>query len=60
MLIRQANSNDANKIAPLFDQYRSFYKQPMDSKATVEFLRQRLSKNESTIFIYENDSPGVR
>lgn len=38
-------------IAPLFDAYRVFYKQTSDIEAATEFLINRFSNNESTIFL---------
>ncbi len=49
--IRKSTINDVKMIAPLFDAYRIFYKQPSNENAAVDFLRERLHKNESIIFI---------
>lgn len=51
MLIRKAIAEDANMIAPLFDAYRMFYKQPSDINGATDFIRERLQQNESVIFI---------
>ncbi len=50
-LIRIALAEDANMIAPLFDAYRMFYKQPSDINGATDFIRERLEQNESVIFI---------
>lgn len=38
-------------IVPLFDAYRQFYKQTSDVTGTREFLRERLERSESVIFL---------
>ena len=37
--------------APLFDAYRQFYKQVSDVEACKHFLRERISRNESIVFL---------
>jgi GNAT superfamily N-acetyltransferase len=49
--IKKAALADVETIAPLFDAYRIFYEQETDVAAATNFLSQRLSKNESVIFI---------
>jgi GNAT superfamily N-acetyltransferase len=49
--IKKAHVEDVKQIAPLFDAYRVFYKQASDEKAAADFLQQRLSSNESVVFI---------
>lgn len=54
--ISRAESSDAVVIAPIFDQYRQFYRQTSDLKAAEEFLSSRLKNNESVLFYaHEND-----
>ncbi len=50
MKILKASSEDLEKIVPLFDLYRQFYKHPPDQEAARHFLQERLNKNESVIF----------
>ncbi len=50
-IIKRAGIEDVNIIAPLFDAYRIFYAQPTDIAAAVNFLTERLLKNESVIFV---------
>jgi ribosomal protein S18 acetylase RimI-like enzyme len=50
--ISRATADDAPLIAPLFAAYREFYgKQHGDSVRCELFLRDRLSRNESVVFL---------
>ena len=49
--IHKASTEDANILAPLFDSYRSFYKQTPDVDGAMNFIKERLQQNESVIFI---------
>lgn len=49
--IKEAGIGDIQYAAPLFNAYRVFYKQPADIEAATNFLYERVSKKESTIFI---------
>jgi ribosomal protein S18 acetylase RimI-like enzyme len=51
MIIRQATLNDLDQLSQLFGQYRVFYEQPFEPDACRKFLEERLSKEESVIFI---------
>lgn len=51
MQIRKAQIEDLDALAILFDQYRMFYKQPSDIPAAKIFLKERMEKNESVIFV---------
>lgn len=53
--IRQAEASekDIAAIAPLFDSYRQFYDKPPDPRAAEHFIRERLTKKESVIFLAE-------
>ncbi|MCY8059194.1 GNAT family N-acetyltransferase [Bacillus spizizenii] len=55
MYIRQAKTSDAAAIAPLFNQYREFYKQASDLKVAEAFLKARLENDESIILIAEEN-----
>lgn len=50
-IIKRAVIEDVDIIAPLFDAYRIFYAQQTDIAAAVNFLTERLLKNESVIFV---------
>jgi len=51
MKIKKATIEDLDVLVPLFDAYRMFYKQDSDKAAAHKFLKDRLEKNQSTIFI---------
>ena len=51
MEIIRANAKDAETIAPLFDLYRQFYEQPPDLDGARRFIRERLKRDESVIFL---------
>jgi len=53
---RLAAFEDLDLIAPLFDGYRQFYGQASDMALARDFLGQRLSKRESTIFLALDDA----
>jgi ribosomal protein S18 acetylase RimI-like enzyme len=56
MNIIRASLEHTDLIAPLFDLYRQFYKADSDLEASREFIRQRLTNNESIIFLaLDND-----
>jgi ribosomal protein S18 acetylase RimI-like enzyme len=44
-------------VAPLFDAYRQFYKQAPDLDGATAFLRDRLAKEQSWIFVAMEDAP---
>jgi ribosomal protein S18 acetylase RimI-like enzyme len=47
-------------IAPLFDAYRRFYKQAPDLDGAAAFLRDRLAKEQSWVFVaLDEDAPDV-
>ncbi len=49
--IIRAEHKHLDKLAPLFDAYRIFYKQPSDVVAAFDFLHERLSNLESVIYL---------
>ena len=51
IFVRRATLADLNLIAPLFDAYRQFYQQAPDLALAREFLRERLERDESVIFL---------
>jgi ribosomal protein S18 acetylase RimI-like enzyme len=57
--VRQAGPADATAVAPLFDAYRQFYRQPPDPALARTFIAQRLERDESVIFLAERDGRPV-
>lgn len=55
MNIRKAELGDLRSLAELFDQYRVFYKKESDLVGAQSFLKDRIEKNESEIFVSFND-----
>lgn len=51
--VRRARPNDAPELAALFDAYRVFYGRPSDPALAARFLRQRLRRADSTLFVAE-------
>lgn len=49
--IRRINHSESNLVFDLFDKYRVFYKQAPDITLAQNFIRARLSNNESVIFV---------
>jgi GNAT superfamily N-acetyltransferase len=57
--ISKATPEDVAAIAPLFDSYRMFYKQTSDITAAINFLMERIEKNQSVIFVAEESNEVV-
>lgn len=55
MNIRQATTDDIGRLAALFDAYRQFYARPSDLAMSREFISQRLQRDESVIFLAEEE-----
>ena len=49
--LKQAQVDDINLVASLFNEYRIFYNQLSDIEGATNFLYERISKNQSSIFI---------
>ncbi|KAF0740656.1 hypothetical protein Ae201684P_002205 [Aphanomyces euteiches] len=54
--VHQASVADVDEVAPLFDAYRVFYKQPSDLPRAKRFLHDRLSSNESVVFFATDEN----
>jgi GNAT superfamily N-acetyltransferase len=52
---RKVIFEDLNQLAELFDQYRVFYHKESDIPAAESFLKERIEKADSEIFVAEND-----
>ncbi len=59
MQIIQAGLDELERLVPLFDGYRQFYRQASDRAAARAFLHDRLSNNESIIFLAQTPEAGV-
>ncbi len=51
MEIKKITAQDLPQLSVLFDQYRIFYKNPSDVKGAEIFLKERLLKGESVIYV---------
>ena len=54
MNYRKTENKDVNKLAVLFDKYRVFYRKETDIESARSFLADRISNNDSEIFVGEN------
>lgn len=59
MTIIQATTEHLDDLTPLFDGYRVFYKQASDIKNVQLFLTDRLTKQDSVIYIAYIDEVAV-
>jgi len=55
VIIREAGLEDVDRLAPLFDGYRRFYRQPADPEGARRFLAERLGAGESRVFVAETE-----
>jgi len=54
-MIRRATSNDLPQLSQLFDAYRIFYRKPSDIAGASDFLKERMKKNDSVIFVDDDN-----
>ena len=59
MQILQAGVEHVAQVAPLFDAYRQFYRQPGDLAGAAAFLRGRIERHESVVFLAVLDGAAV-
>lgn len=57
--VRQATVDDVALVAPLFNEYRVYYKQASDLESAKIFLQDRLLRNESIVFLALNDGEAI-
>ena len=57
--IVRATAQHVELLTPMFDGYRQFYKQPPDPGQARRFVRNRLERNESVVFLAIEDDAGV-
>ena len=53
MIIRRAKKKDIDQLSVLLDKYRIFYKQKSDVDSDKSFLKKRMKRKESVIFVAE-------
>jgi len=53
---RKATIQDLSQLAELFDQYRVFYHKDSDIPAAEDFLKERIEKEDSEIFVAESEA----
>lgn len=58
-VIRRATQDDVEAVAALFDAYRQFYRLPSDRVGALNFIRERLARDESVIFVACQGSTAV-
>jgi ribosomal protein S18 acetylase RimI-like enzyme len=51
MEIKRIKNHEACLVIGLFDKYRMFYRQPADPALAQTYIKERLDKNESVIFV---------
>jgi len=49
--IKKASIEDIESIASLFDAYRVFYRKESDLDAAIVFIKERITNNESIIYL---------
>jgi ribosomal protein S18 acetylase RimI-like enzyme len=57
--IERAGVQDLDAFLPLFEAYREFYRCKLDAEAARRYLRERLDRGESTVFLAWTDDPGA-
>ncbi len=59
MQIIQAGPKHVDVLAPLFDLYRQFYKQPPDLDSARDYLRNRLERGEALVYLARDDQQAL-
>ncbi|MBK0379504.1 GNAT family N-acetyltransferase [Mucilaginibacter segetis] len=54
LIVKHITLAEAQLVTGLFNKYRVFYKQPSDLQLAESFINERLSNNESVIFVALN------
>ena len=55
-IIKEAVVEDSEKVGEVFDLYRQFYKKDPDKIISIDYIKQRLTNKESTIFFVEENN----
>lgn len=53
MIVRRAKKKDLEQLSILFDKYRIFYKKKGDVAMAKQFLKKRMKRKETVIFVAE-------
>lgn len=53
MIVRRAKKKDLEQLSILFDKYRIFYKKKGDVAIAKQFLKKRMKRKETVIFVAE-------
>ncbi|WP_286926803.1 MULTISPECIES: GNAT family N-acetyltransferase [Lysinibacillus] len=59
MEMKKVTLATVKEVVPLFNAYREFYNQPSDLEQAEQFLKERLQKEESIIFLAYLDAQPV-
>ncbi len=59
MPTRRATTADLDRLVPLFEGYRQFYGETPDPALSRAFLADRLARDESVVFLAEEDGTAV-
>jgi ribosomal protein S18 acetylase RimI-like enzyme len=59
MMIQKATINDLDSLAELFDLYRVFYEQNSDLEAARKYLKERITNEESVVFLAVDGSTSI-
>jgi ribosomal protein S18 acetylase RimI-like enzyme len=59
MVIQLATPGDLEIVAPLFDQYRQFYRQPPAPELARSFIADRLAQRDSAIYLARSGPAGI-
>jgi ribosomal protein S18 acetylase RimI-like enzyme len=59
MVIQLATPGDLEIVAPLFDQYRQFYRQPPAPELARSFIADRLALGDSAIYLARSGREGI-
>ncbi|MBS4210196.1 GNAT family N-acetyltransferase [Bacillus sp. FJAT-50079] len=51
----QANQQDVEGVADLFDRYRQFYQQPASNTDAYRFIKERIVNGDSIIFVAKKE-----
>lgn len=54
--VARAGTADLDDLAPLFDGYRVFYRQPSDIAGARAFVAERMAQKEAVVFVARDDA----